>query len=215
MTAPLDMEALRKIVEAATPGPWAWESTGEKCNEFVIGLAYNIDGTPVDGEVTIPFDEENGQFMDDEILRRGEIGANEGVHVNYADAAFICAARTAMPILLAELDRLRTREAELLTANTERVNEVRAAQTTIATLQEQVRALRAENEIQSCGERKLQQELACVYAANKRLRAAITWALGEGDSDFRLREEGEGPYYWRTELRKRATPDAASEASNV
>ena len=35
-----------------------------------------------------------------------------------------------------------------------------------------------------------------------RLAGAIVWALGY--TDFRAREYGEGPYWWRTELRLRA-----------
>ncbi len=36
------------------------------------------------------------------------------------------------------------------------------------------------------------------------LEGAIRWALGEGDSNFKPREDGQGPYWWRKELRKRA-----------
>jgi hypothetical protein len=35
------------------------------------------------------------------------------------------------------------------------------------------------------------------------LEAAVRWALGEGD-DFPTREAGQGMYWWRTELRRRA-----------
>lgn len=37
-----------------------------------------------------------------------------------------------------------------------------------------------------------------------RYRAAIEWALGGEGSDFRLRQDGEGAYWWRIELRQRA-----------
>lgn len=46
-----------------------------------------------------------------------------------------------------------------------------------------------------------------VQAENARLREAIGWALGEGDSDF---AEPDGPYpryWWRKELRARAALD--------
>jgi len=36
------------------------------------------------------------------------------------------------------------------------------------------------------------------------LEAAVRWALGEGDSDFPSRGEGDPPYWWRKELRRRA-----------
>ena len=39
-------------------------------------------------------------------------------------------------------------------------------------------------------------------AENARLREAVVWALGY--TDFRAREHGEGPYWWRVELRLRS-----------
>lgn len=38
---------------------------------------------------------------------------------------------------------------------------------------------------------------------HKRLELAIRWALGEMD-DFPAREDGQGAYWWRKELRERA-----------
>lgn len=40
-------------------------------------------------------------------------------------------------------------------------------------------------------------------AQNKRYERAIRWALGEL-GEFRTREDGEGGFWWRTELHKRA-----------
>jgi len=37
----------------------------------------------------------------------------------------------------------------------------------------------------------------------KKLKKAVLWALGS-ESDFKQRKEGEGAYWWRKELRKRA-----------
>jgi hypothetical protein len=45
-------------------------------------------------------------------------------------------------------------------------------------------------------------QLAAAQQRIAELEAAIVWALGY--TDFRPREEGEGTYYWRAELRKRA-----------
>ena len=42
----------------------------------------------------------------------------------------------------------------------------------------------------------------------ERLRDAINWALGS-NGDFRPREPGEGPYWWRKELSARTAADAA------
>lgn len=46
----------------------------------------------------------------------------------------------------------------------------------------------------------------------ERLRSAIEWALGMGRDGFRPRMDGEGAYWWRTELRRRALPN--NELSN-
>ena len=44
--------------------------------------------------------------------------------------------------------------------------------------------------------------LDALRAENARLREAVVWALGY--TDFRAREHGEGPYWWRVELRLRS-----------
>lgn len=40
-------------------------------------------------------------------------------------------------------------------------------------------------------------------AQNRRYERALRWALGEL-GEFRHREDGEGAFWWRTELQKRA-----------
>lgn len=49
-------------------------------------------------------------------------------------------------------------------------------------------------------------EITELRATVARLEAAISWAMGEGDSDFGDREEGDKQprYWWRAELRRRA-----------
>lgn len=61
--------------------------------------------------------------------------------------------------------------------------------------------LLAEHWKRECG--KARSEVAAKDAEIDRLRTAIRWALGEID-DFPLREPGQGAYWWRTELRRRA-----------
>lgn len=51
--------------------------------------------------------------------------------------------------------------------------------------------------------KSLRDALARRIAEGERLREAIEWALGEC-GDFPPRQEGEGAYWWRAELRKRA-----------
>jgi hypothetical protein len=54
----------------------------------------------------------------------------------------------------------------------------------------------------------LKQRLEAAEAEAKRLGEAIRWALGESD-EFAARAEGQGAYWWRTELRTRAALDVA------
>lgn len=50
--------------------------------------------------------------------------------------------------------------------------------------------------------RDMLDENQTLRAENARLREAVVWALGY--TDFRAREHGEGPYWWRVELRLRS-----------
>jgi hypothetical protein len=47
------------------------------------------------------------------------------------------------------------------------------------------------------------------------LESAVAWALGE-NGEFRERREGEGAYWWRKELRERASigRESSNESSN-
>jgi hypothetical protein len=63
---------------------------------------------------------------------------------------------------------------------------------------------RATQAIQQAANSSDPEALARLTAENLRLRAAIRWALGEV-GEFREREfTAQGPYWWRTELRRRA-----------
>lgn len=65
----------------------------------------------------------------------------------------------------------------------------------------------------SCGHtEQAVDELQALRDEMARLRGAIVWALGY--TDFRAREEGEGAYWWRPELRRRAalTPEQIEQA---
>jgi hypothetical protein len=46
-------------------------------------------------------------------------------------------------------------------------------------------------------------QIARLAAERDRLKAALEWALGERDN-FQTRKVGDGPYWWRIELRHRA-----------
>lgn len=63
-------------------------------------------------------------------------------------------------------------------------------------------------------------ELERLTAENARYRSAIRWALGydEGEPQFRGREDGDKPYYWRAELQRRAgdsVRDAALDSARA
>jgi hypothetical protein len=58
--------------------------------------------------------------------------------------------------------------------------------------------------------------LASAEAQKERYRAAIEWALGEGDSDFGdNKPENAKPFWWRTELRQRAALSPKKEQTDV
>jgi hypothetical protein len=48
-----------------------------------------------------------------------------------------------------------------------------------------------------------QETIILLQAENQKLLQAILWALGQ-NGDFAQQQPGQGKYYWRTELRKRA-----------
>jgi chromosome segregation ATPase len=87
--------------------------------------------------------------------------------------------------------------------------ELAELETEIATLQERItreeetsRLLRAVN---IKYEQRIAAQAAEIAELNERigvLENAVRWACGE--TDFRLRREKEGHYWWRTELRERA-----------
>lgn len=79
--SPAEIAALRKLADAATPGPWAVEDErGEVVTRHWQGETPVVCGPP----------RARGWDLDPE------------------DAAFIAAARTAVPALLDEVERLRT-----------------------------------------------------------------------------------------------------------
>jgi hypothetical protein len=77
------------VLEAnATPGPWAWDSRGEKVNEWALGTAFDKNGQPL-----------SGRFTDDDAIYDEYVCSHEAATVNYTDPEFICALRNAYPKL--------------------------------------------------------------------------------------------------------------------
>jgi hypothetical protein len=71
----------------------------------------------------------------------------------------------------------------------------------VFTLAAEVRRLRVD--IKRCNAQQLALDLIAERARNRALEQAISWALGEGDSNFE-RPVGAPAYWWRSELRARA-----------
>jgi len=107
MSDPLDLGPIRERCDAATLGPWystgdAVPWTADQKDDFTDQGA---------GISTVP----GGSRYEGDIVRGGsqdEQGGAVGVLDN-ADAAFMAHARTDVPALLAEVKRLRAREAKL------------------------------------------------------------------------------------------------------
>lgn len=89
-----ELEAIKKRAEAATPGPWDASEDSDR--------SYKLDA-PKDAQYWVTIASGNTlvvswwqQYADD-----------SGTVLKLADAAFIAAARTDVPRLLAEVERLR------------------------------------------------------------------------------------------------------------
>jgi hypothetical protein len=58
-------------------------------------------------------------------------------------------------------------------------------------------------------------EIAAMGMTPENMADAIEWALGMGKDGFAPRQEGQGAYWWRTELRQRALGLASPAASRL
>jgi hypothetical protein len=90
-----DLTELRRLHEAATPGPWAWEMTGDKDNSWGVGIIVDDDENLITGR-----NEPGENLLVESVCEAGADG-------NPADAELIVAMRNALPGLLAEVERLR------------------------------------------------------------------------------------------------------------
>lgn len=99
MSEPLDLEAIKKRAESATPGPWEWEPPSEDpypmYDESLIGPVLDGEKFPV------------------QVLSGWGYDAS-GTNCEPQDREFIAHARTDVPALVAEVERLRAREHNLV-----------------------------------------------------------------------------------------------------
>lgn len=96
------IERLGVLEAKASPGPWGWTNHGEKSNNAVLGTFYAMDDecTPLFGHVTEEeYDETTGEYK--RVADLDESVAYKEDNANYADFAFMAAARNALPALLA------------------------------------------------------------------------------------------------------------------
>jgi hypothetical protein len=104
---------LRALADAATPGPWAWINLGDKGgNAWFVGTVYDTreeEMVWLSGEIVPePYNEATGKFerVADYDQR---IALNDDTVSRVQDAAFIAAARTALPEALDAIERVRAK----------------------------------------------------------------------------------------------------------
>ena len=104
MSEPLDLEAIKKRAESATPGPWEWEPPSEDpypmYDESLIGPVLDGEKFPV------------------QVLSGWGYDAS-GTNCEPQDREFIAHARTDVPALVAEVERLRAERADIWDAGFE------------------------------------------------------------------------------------------------
>jgi len=91
-----ELRAIEERWERATPGPWAWDSRGDKENDVQIGVVVDHNGVQVGG-----FVEE-----DDDCIYTDGVAFIDGGN-EHGNAEAIASARTDVPALVAEVRRLR------------------------------------------------------------------------------------------------------------
>lgn len=104
-----ELTKLRKLCDEATPPPWHYFPYGEKSNDCVLGAAVGEDehDCPPPGRVDLhPYNEDADEYERDKYIMDPSIAFSED-HANYADFAFMAHARSALPMLLDEVKRLR------------------------------------------------------------------------------------------------------------
>jgi hypothetical protein len=107
---PLDLDAIRKRCEAATPGPWeTWSVSGGEV-KVLCGVeertscsrSYRDGGHEICSTDSMDYDQDGISVDEDEALAKAT-----------ADAEFIASARQDVPTLLDEVERLRAQNANL------------------------------------------------------------------------------------------------------
>ena len=98
---------LERLCAAATPGPWAWGPHNSD-EEYPP----NLQGYPTEPDIRDGGGKDVPVFAWPEVMYAGEYEGEYFIDVELPDAAFIAAARAALPELLAEVRRLRAEQSE-------------------------------------------------------------------------------------------------------
>lgn len=112
---------LKALCDAATPGPWAWEKSWEpNCNYRLVAACDRPDCDHANLELSQVYEGDDGQecflescaddkktVMAAEYDRALEIETPVDYRPEPHDADFIAAARTVLPQLIAEVERLK------------------------------------------------------------------------------------------------------------
>jgi hypothetical protein len=177
MSDPLDLDALQALCDAATPGPWMFEKELATVDSYGVET---VDQDPISGQAIF--------------YARGGCASQE-------NAAFVAAAREAVPQLIAEVRRLRfgpglmseladrgmaNLSAELTTlgADNEALHEERAHARDAALLAvAEVDALKTKIEQQQVTWREMWDDRAAVIRERDALRAQVAKLEAEGADD--------------------------------
>ena len=98
---PADRTRLRALAQKATPGPWCWESHGEKSNDWTVGVALDENDCPITGEINDPdFIVEAVGNSEASVLRNKVVIEQENSR-GFGDAAYIasCYPETVLALL--------------------------------------------------------------------------------------------------------------------
>lgn len=105
MSEKIDLEAIKARAEKATAGPWCWDNRGEKCNDIQVGVACGKNDEDLSGNIN------NLEIYDVQYVESITQDVNKT-----ANADFIAHARTDVPALMREVERLQTSQARMANA---------------------------------------------------------------------------------------------------
>jgi hypothetical protein len=106
MPEPLDLDAIRAAEAAATPGPWEarWAEPADEPERFAAAIRLSIEHDAEGDTASTAWRLIATEVPEDEWLNLGFMGNGSS---SAANTAFIAGARSWVPALVAEVERLR------------------------------------------------------------------------------------------------------------